>query len=396
VAVLEQVGDVGEWLVGFRRRLDAGEAEWLEALARFDLDQGWADDGQLSCVEWLMWRVGFARATAFDRLRVAHELRRRPALAAALREGRVSSCAVRAMARAEGTSLEVDEAFIAVAEAGTVTDVERVVRSYRLYRSQECSPGEHREVARGVRIRRCGDGMAKVEAVMTETEAAEVGALLDAVIERGASPDHAPVDGSTREDGFVVAAPIMAWAELRLEALLDVTRRGLGLWASGADRYMVHVVVRDGECSALGGDPLAPGERPGCAATARPSPTCRTGPACRWRSAGGGACGQRASVVPSWCAMAAGAGGPAASARGLTSTMCCPGRTVGRPMSAMASPCVRGITPTCTTGGTPPGALMAPSPSTPQPVDRSAVAANSSGQGENTFILGSSLPHRHP
>lgn len=80
------------------------------------------------------------------------------------------------------------------------------------------------------------------------------------VIERGASPHDAPVDGSTREDGVVAPEPIVAWAELRLEALLDVTRRGLGLWASGADRYMVHVVVREGECSALGGDPLAPAE----------------------------------------------------------------------------------------------------------------------------------------
>lgn len=263
MSVLDRVddgGEAGEWLVGFRRRADAGEAQWLDVLARFDLDRGWEDEGQLSCVDWLMWRVGLGRATAFDRLRVAHELRRRPVLAAALGEGRVSYCAVRAMCRAEGTSVEVDEALVGVASSGTVADVERVVRSYRLYRSQESGPGEERPPARGVRIRACGDGMAKVEAVVTETEAAELKALLSAVIEGRPEPSAAPVDESSREDERAPAGDVRGWAELQVDALMDVVRSGLGVWASGADRYMVHLVVRDGECAALGGEPVAPGE----------------------------------------------------------------------------------------------------------------------------------------
>jgi hypothetical protein len=72
------VDDTGAWLVAHRQEMDRGEAGWWDALARFDLDQGWYGDGQLSCVEWLMLHTKMARATAFEELRVARELHRRP------------------------------------------------------------------------------------------------------------------------------------------------------------------------------------------------------------------------------------------------------------------------------------------------------------------------------
>jgi Domain of unknown function (DUF222) len=146
--------EAGEWLAEFRRRLDAGEAMWLETLGRFDAEERWAAEGQLSCVEWLTWRAGMGRATAFDKVRIARQLRCRPVLAEALASGRVSYCAIRAITRAEDTTMEVDEALVAVAEASTVADVEAVVRAYRLYQSQERRPPEPGVVRRGLRIRR--------------------------------------------------------------------------------------------------------------------------------------------------------------------------------------------------------------------------------------------------
>jgi hypothetical protein len=51
------------------------------------------------------------RATAFEKLRVAHELRRRPVLAAAFESGAVGYSAVRAITRLDGPDPAVDEAL---------------------------------------------------------------------------------------------------------------------------------------------------------------------------------------------------------------------------------------------------------------------------------------------
>lgn len=63
---------------------------WLERLAQFDRDQLWALDGHLGCANWLVWRTNMARSTAFEKLRVAHELARRPVIAQAFHCGELS------------------------------------------------------------------------------------------------------------------------------------------------------------------------------------------------------------------------------------------------------------------------------------------------------------------
>ncbi|MGH9281077.1 MAG: DUF222 domain-containing protein, partial [Acidimicrobiales bacterium] len=68
----------------------AAECRWLGMLAEFDRREGWHLDGQLSAAGWLVWRCGMSARTARDKLRVAHELRRRPAVAEAFGAGRLS------------------------------------------------------------------------------------------------------------------------------------------------------------------------------------------------------------------------------------------------------------------------------------------------------------------
>src|SRR5579862_494831 len=94
--------DPGRWLVDHRAEMDRAEAVWLERLAAFDREGLWALDGQLSGAAWLVWRTNMARSTAFEKLRVAHELARRPVVAEAFRAGRLSYSAVRAITRLEG------------------------------------------------------------------------------------------------------------------------------------------------------------------------------------------------------------------------------------------------------------------------------------------------------
>ena len=95
MALTMSAHECGEWLLASLEAADAALADWLEQLAEFDSVQGWAQDGQLSCADWLCWRARMSRSTAYERLQVAHQLRRRPTLASALRRCRSRSRAWR-------------------------------------------------------------------------------------------------------------------------------------------------------------------------------------------------------------------------------------------------------------------------------------------------------------
>ena len=110
--------DPGEWLITQRTTIDQGEAGWLRVLADFDGDQRWALDGQLSCVSWLVWRTGMSRGTAFEKVRIAHELHRRPQIDTAFQAGDISYSAVRAITRLDRPDPEVDAALIELARVG--------------------------------------------------------------------------------------------------------------------------------------------------------------------------------------------------------------------------------------------------------------------------------------
>jgi len=69
--------EVGSWLVERHSSMEANESAWLDVLVDFDKDEGWAADGQLHCAAWLTWRLGMARSTAYEKLRLARELSRR-------------------------------------------------------------------------------------------------------------------------------------------------------------------------------------------------------------------------------------------------------------------------------------------------------------------------------
>ena len=88
-------------------------------------------------------------------------------------------------------------------------------------------------------------------------------------------PDHTDIDTdadagawagavagreSSREDSVTGAEGPVSWPEQRADALMDLVRSGIGAHAHGADRHVVHVVVRDDHASVLGGPPISPGE----------------------------------------------------------------------------------------------------------------------------------------
>ncbi|HET7524230.1 MAG TPA: DUF222 domain-containing protein [Acidimicrobiales bacterium] len=252
--------DEGRWLVERSVEMDRAESVWLEKLAEFDRSGQWALDGHLCCATWLMWRLKMARSTAFEKLRVAHELARRPVVAEAFREGRVSYSVVRAITRMERPDPDVDRALVELAESdgATIFDVERVVRSYQLYAEQERPPAKEVDRCRGVGIRRGCDGTGTVMLTLSDVELEEFAATFQAFLDLRFRDQ--PVDESSGADGD------QSRESRRADAFMDLVRTALdhadGGRAAGDDRYMVHLVRHQGSpmVTLLDGTPVEPVE----------------------------------------------------------------------------------------------------------------------------------------
>ena len=254
--------DLGAWLVEQRSEMDRAEAGWLERLAEFDRDGLWALDGQLSCVTWLVWRARMARSTAFEKLRVAHELRRRPIIADALRRGELSYSIARALTRMDRPDPEVDRSIVAAVIDGQlgVADVEMLVRSFRLYGDQEQPPGDDPVLQRDVRIIRDHDGTGRVVITLDDTELEEFAATLQAFLDLR----NRAVEESSGGDGTEAPLEQEPPGDKRAGAFMDMAHTALahadGGRAAGDDRYLVHIIKTAQAVTHLDGRPLHPGD----------------------------------------------------------------------------------------------------------------------------------------
>jgi hypothetical protein len=260
--------DDGRWLIEHRADIDRAEAQWLERLAQFDRDGLWALDGQFCCATWLVWRTNMARSTAFEKLRVAHELARRPVVAEAFGAGRLSYSATRAITRLDRPDPGVDEALVQLAQSGqaSILDLERVVRSYGLYAQQERPPADAVDRARDVKILRDENGSGRLVVDLGDVELEEFAAAFQAFLDLRYRPRA--VDESSAEDCNGEQAPLdePTRSAKKADAFMDLVRTALahagGGQAAGDDRYMVHVVARaEGpDLSFLDGRPLDPAD----------------------------------------------------------------------------------------------------------------------------------------
>lgn len=257
--------DLGSALVDGGRKAAADESRWLGLLAEFDRREGWYLDGQLSAVDWLAWRLGMSVRTARDKLRVAHELRRRPAVAEALADGRLSYCKVRALTRVTDGGEETDRWLLALAEKGTVRDVERAVRHCQTLADQEKGVDDYlrRWERRGVAASRTYDGMMVLEVVLPVEEGEEVLAVLQGTTADNHLDNHLnkpldkPVDKPV-EDGS--REPQATPRQRRADGLLELVRGS----RAAADRYTLHLVAdidalagREGGAALPDGSPIA-------------------------------------------------------------------------------------------------------------------------------------------
>ena len=299
--------EVGAWLRRRRGLMDTNECRWLEVLADFERDAGYAYDGQLTAAAWLVWATGMARSTAYEKLRIAGQLSRRPVVKEAFAAGDISYSAVRAICSLDHPDRETDEALVKLARFASVVDVEAAVRYYQLLASQDLPPyePEHREV----HTRKGHNGLGLFRAVLANEEVALIEAVIkaymaaradseseaepgesaradteqalvadsDGVAGRGSSElDSAPGGatspagtspdesaradteagspagkGDPRSDEFDLNAHVDDWRTIylanRADAVMEIFSVAManlgGGHLAGADRYMVHVVT---------------------------------------------------------------------------------------------------------------------------------------------------------
>src|ERR1044072_5862320 len=94
--------ELGGFLIRNRVLIDTTETKWLDAVAEFDGRGGVGFGGHPSCVLWVKREGHMGHSTAKDRIRVAHDLQRRPVLAAALGDGTLSYAKIKILTRIQG------------------------------------------------------------------------------------------------------------------------------------------------------------------------------------------------------------------------------------------------------------------------------------------------------
>jgi hypothetical protein len=130
--------------------LNAANYRFLTLLAEFDRRGGHVGWGLLSCAHWLSWKCGIGLIAARDKVRVARSLEHLPKLRDAMRRGALSYCKARAITRI--ATPENEEYLLYIADSGTVSHVEKLVRLYRrTQRGKELELAKSRHAERSLR-----------------------------------------------------------------------------------------------------------------------------------------------------------------------------------------------------------------------------------------------------
>jgi len=115
--------------------LNAATYRLLTLIREFDERHGWSGEGLKSCAHWLNWKCGINLGAAREKVRVAQALQHLPQISLALCNGRISYSKVRAMTRV--ATPQNEDYLMMIADHGTASHVERLVRNYRKVKRSE-------------------------------------------------------------------------------------------------------------------------------------------------------------------------------------------------------------------------------------------------------------------
>jgi hypothetical protein len=187
--------------------LNAGTYRFLVLIGEFDQREGWGGWGIRSCAHWLNWKCGLGLGAAREQLRVAGALRSLPRISEAMRAGRLSYTKVRAMTRV--ATAENEHVLLKIAENGTASHIETVVRHYRrTQRADELHRDAERHRRRSFRYYWDEDGSLVIEGRLPPEQGALVVQALKAADQalREAAGAPAPVAAAPREPVVPAAA----------------------------------------------------------------------------------------------------------------------------------------------------------------------------------------------
>ena len=144
-------------------QLNAADYRFLKVLSEFDRKQSYVGIGIASCAHWLSWRCGIGLQAAREKVRVARALRRLSKVSDAMRRGVISYCKVRALTRI--ATPENEDTLLLIAEAGTVSHVERTVQLFRkVERIEELETANQQHVERYLQCRIDEQGCVTIKA----------------------------------------------------------------------------------------------------------------------------------------------------------------------------------------------------------------------------------------
>jgi hypothetical protein len=161
--------------------IDAATYRLLRAIAEFDRREAWGWGFQ-STAHWLTWRVGIDLVTAREKVRVARALDRLPRISDTFRQGKVSYSKVRAMTRI--ATPENEGYLLYIAENGTASDVETLVRAYRrATRGEDVAEARRQGEERYLDMYTDDDGMVVIRGRVPQEVAALLEKALDAALD---------------------------------------------------------------------------------------------------------------------------------------------------------------------------------------------------------------------
>ena len=216
--------------------INAANHRFLELIAEFDRRNGWSDSATQSCAHWLNWKCGIALGAAREKVRVARALEHLPKIGAAMASGRLSYSKAREITRVGNAANE--DYLLSIADHGTASHVETLVRAYRrCQEAEELSREQRQRQNRRVSFRYDDDG----SLILACHLSAEVGAMvmkaLDIAIESIPLHENVPA-GTSRE--------VVPYSARRADALARVAESFLAhdvLESPGTDRQQIVVHV---------------------------------------------------------------------------------------------------------------------------------------------------------
>ena len=237
--------ELGEEIARLAARVNVATHRMLVCIRAFDEAEGWHRQGAQSCAQWLTWRIGIDPGAAREKVRVARALGGLPRIDGVFAEGRLSYAQVRAVTRI--ATPENEERVLEIALAATGAQLERICRGFR----KATEVDQAHAADRRVRARVLGDGLVRLEVVLSADEADVLMKAIDEAREGlgsevAAPGSTAPTSVTTVERQTPAEAPRASAADALVHLATSFLARGDAGTSSGssggpASEVVVHL-----------------------------------------------------------------------------------------------------------------------------------------------------------